>query len=53
MKDSKRSNEFDNQKVKQQAQDSRHTLAKEKGVADAITLIEKMVRESQLVHQKG
>ncbi len=48
-----RLNEFNNPKVKQQAQAIRQIIAKEQGVDDAITLIEKMVRESQLVNQKG
>ena len=44
---------FNNLKVKQQAQAIRQIIAKEQGVDDAITLIEKIVRESQLVNQKG
>lgn len=48
-----RLNEFNNPKVKQQAQAIRQIIAKEQGVDDAITLIEKIVRESQLVNQKG
>ena len=43
-------NEFNNPKVKQQAQAIRQIIAKEQGVDDAITLIEKIVRESQLVN---
>ncbi|WP_373779912.1 hypothetical protein, partial [Jeotgalibaca porci] len=48
-----RLNEFNNPKVKQQAQTIRQIIAKEQGVEDAITLIEQIVRESQFVNQKG